>query len=181
MLPKRLFDIALSLLLLVALAPVLAVAMLVAKRDTGAAIFRQRRVGRYGHLFTIYKLQTVHPQTRCISRVGRFLRRSKLDELPQLWNVLNGSMSFVGPRPDLPGYYDRLQGADRRLLNLRPGITSEAAIKYRDEERLLADHPSPQEYNDKVLFPDKVRMNLLYHDTRTFFGDLRIMLKTFLG
>ena len=114
-----------------------------------------------------------------ISPLGRFLRKTKLDELPQLWNVLIGDMSFVGPRPDIPGYYDILEGEARKVLELKPGITSLASIKYRDEECILKTQNNPSEYNDTVLFPDKVKMNLDYYYNRSFFGDLKIILKTF--
>jgi len=94
-----------------------------------------------------------------ITPIDRFLRKYKLDEIPQLWNVLIGNMSFVGPRPDVPGYADRLQGDDRRILELYPGITGPATLKFRDEENLLAQVPDPQRYNDEVIFPEKVRLN----------------------
>ncbi|MCC2591370.1 sugar transferase [Chryseobacterium sp. MFBS3-17] len=179
MLVKRLFDFILSLVLLVLLSPVLIAGYMAASLDTrSGGIFTQKRVGQYGRLFIIYKLKTVHPVTRTISPLGRFLRRSKIDELPQLVNVLKGEMSFVGPRPDLPGYYDTLTGEDRKVLELKPGITSEASIKYADEEVLLAAKENPLKYNDEVLFPDKVKMNLDYYHRRSFWLDLQIMLRT---
>lgn len=109
-----------------------------------------------------------------ISRYGNFLRNSKFDELPQLLNILGGQMSFVGPRPDVPGYYDRLQGEARKLLELKPGLCSRAAIKYFNEESLLAQQPDALHYNDTVIFPDKVQMNLEYYYNRSFMEDLRI-------
>lgn len=144
-------------------------------------LFFQKRIGQFGKTFKIIKFKTVHPVTRKISFVGRFLRKSKLDELPQLFNVLTGDMSFVGPRPDIPGYYDKLQGEERKILKLRPGITSEASIKYSNEEYLLKQKENPLEYNDQVLFPDKVKMNLDYYYRRSFLGDLKIILKTFIN
>jgi len=113
-----------------------------------------------------------------ISKYGNFLRRYKLDELPQLLNILLGDMSFVGPRPDIPGYYDKLKGENRKILELKPGLFSWAAIKYFNEEEELRWHDNPLEYNDNVIFPDKVKMNLHYYYTQSFKEDLRIMWKT---
>lgn len=176
---KRLFDLFFSFLFLVVVSPILFVGYIVASWDTRAnGIFTQQRVGQYAKLFTIYKFRTIHPKTRKISKTGKFLRRSKIDELPQLVNVLKGEMSFVGPRPDLPGYYDTLTGEDRKVLELKPGITSEASIKYAAEEVLLAAKENPLKYNDEVLFPDKVKMNLDYYHRRSFWLDLQIMLRT---
>lgn len=151
------------------------VLLLIAYMDTGKGLFRQRRIGQYGRPFIIYKIKTL--QECCLepTRYGAFLRRSKLDELPQLANILLGQMSFVGPRPDVPGYYDRLQGEARKLLELKPGLCSRAALKYKDEEAILAQQPNPLQYNDLVLFPDKVRMNLEYYHHRSFMEDIRVM------
>lgn len=134
--------------------------------DGGAAAERARR------------LEHVLPDEGRVTRLGRWLRRTKLDELPELWNVLVGDMSFVGPRPDVPGYADRLTGDDRLILELRPGITCEASIKYANEEQLLAQQPDPLKYNDEVIYPDKVRMNLEYYRNHTFWGDIRIIWRT---
>lgn len=178
---KVLFDFFLSLLLLLILAPLLLIIYLCTCIDTSSnGIFFQQRIGQFGEKFTIYKFKTVIPKIRRISKVGRFLRKSKLDELPQLFNVLKGEMSFVGPRPDIPGYYDKLQGEERKILKLRPGITSEASIKYRNEEYLLKQKENPLEYNDKVIFPCKVKMNLDYYYNHSFLGDIRIIIKTFI-
>ncbi len=117
----------------------------------------------------------MHATTGKVSAYGRFLRQSKLDELPQLFNILLGEMSFVGPRPDVPGYYDKLQGEERKLLELKPGLCSRAALKYYNEENLLAQQPDPLHYNDTVIFPDKVRMNLAYYYKRSFVEDLRVL------
>ena len=188
--PKRLFDIVFSILGLVLLLPVLAViAFLIKLRMPGGPIFyRQRRVGRHGELFTMVKFRSmqvgkdassvsVAGEAR-ITPLGARLRMWKLDELPELWNVLKGEMSFVGPRPDVPGYADRLQGEDRVILELRPGITGPASLKYRDEEVILAGVENPQAYNDEVLYPDKVRINREYYYNRTFWGDVLIILMT---
>lgn len=123
----------------------------------------------------------MHPETNAISPFGAFLRQSKLDELPQLWNILKGEMSFVGPRPDIPGYYDRLEGEERKLLELKPGLTCEASIKYANEETVLAKHKDPLHYNDTIIFPDKVQMNMEYYYKRNFFKDIKILWKTIFG
>ena len=161
------------------------------KMPGGPVLFKQKRVGRYGKLFTMYKFRSmtvshsgssvsVAGEAR-ITPLGATLRRSKLDELPELWNVMIGEMSIVGPRPDVPGYADKLQGDDRRILELRPGITGPASLKYRNEEELLAKVENPVEYNDTVIFPDKVRINLYYLDHYSFIDDMHIILCTLFG
>lgn len=151
-----------------------------ATRSSG--IFLQERVGQYGRMFTIIKFRTMVPDPKgngqIIPPVSAFLRNAKLDELPQVVNVLKGDMSLVGPRPDIRGYYDSLEGEARKILNLKPGLTSPASIKYYNEEQLLAGQKDPLHYNDTVLFPDKVRMNLEYYYTRSFFGDIKIIWRT---
>ncbi|WP_026726346.1 sugar transferase [Flavobacterium sasangense] len=182
MIIKRLFDLFFSLLLIIILSPILILGYVVVSIDTlSNGLFTQKRIGQYGVPFTIYKLKTIRPKTTTISPVGKLLRKSKIDELPQLFNVLFGTMSFVGPRPDIPGYYDKLEGDYRKILALKPGITCEASIKYADEELILEKQENPLQYNDTVIFPDKVQMNLTYYHTRTFLGDLNILLKTILG
>ena len=119
-----------------------------------------------------------HGGEKTISWFGNFIRKTKIDELPQLFNVLIGNMSIVGPRPDVPGYYDRLQGEERKILELKPGFTSLATLKYANEEILLAQQENPLYYNDTILFPDKVKLNLDYYYNHTFFGDLKIIWKT---
>ncbi|MDE6218249.1 MAG: sugar transferase, partial [Muribaculaceae bacterium] len=144
-----------------------------------------------GRLFTMYKFRSmtvghggssvsVAGESR-ITPLGAKLRRYKLDELPELWNVLVGDMSFVGPRPDVPGYADQLQGEDREVLKLRPGITGPASLKYRDEEELLSRQKNPQRYNDEVIFPDKVRINLYYLNHYSFLKDIQMIVCTVLG
>lgn len=190
---KHLFDKVASLLGLLLLWPVLLlVAILVrVKMPGGPLLFTQQRVGRHGKVFRIYKFRTmttdhagssvsVRGEAR-ITPLGVHLRRWKLDELPELWNVLKGDMSFVGPRPDVPGYADQLQGDDRRMLELRPGITGPATLKYRNEEELLASVDDPVRYNDEVIFPDKVRLNLYYLDHYSFAKDLQMIFCTVLG
>lgn len=187
---KYLFDRVVSLLGLLVLWPVLlVVAVLVrVKMPGGPVIFTQQRVGRYGRLFTMYKFRTmtvahggssisVAGESR-ITPLGAVLRRYKLDELPELWNVLIGDMSFVGPRPDVPGYADKLQGEDRLILNLRPGITGPASLKYANEEEILAQVADARWYNDHVIFPDKVKINLDYYYHNTFIGDIKLIFQT---
>lgn len=116
-----------------------------------------------------------------ITKLGSFLRKWKLDELPQLFNVLRGNMSFVGPRPDVPGYADLLLGEDRRVLSVRPGITGPATLKYYNEEEILAKVENPIEFNDKVIFPDKVKINLEYIKRQSFAGDMKIIIFTILN
>lgn len=193
MLLKWLFDRfwgVVGLLLLWPLFIIVAILIKV-KMPGGAVLFKQKRVGRYGKLFTMYKFRSmtvshsgssvsVAGEAR-ITPLGATLRRFKLDELPELWNVMIGEMSIVGPRPDVPGYADKLQGDDRRILELRPGITGPASLKYRNEEELLAKVENPVEYNDTVIFPDKVRINLYYLDHYSFIDDMHIILCTLFG
>jgi lipopolysaccharide/colanic/teichoic acid biosynthesis glycosyltransferase len=138
-------------------------------------IFKQERIGRFGKPFSIYKLRTLHANTHQMSRWGQFLRTTKLDEIPQIINLLKGEMALVGPRPDVPGYADLLQGDDRVILILKPGITGLASLKYRNEEQLLAQQANPQEYNDAIIWPDKVRINKWYALHRNFYMDVLIL------
>lgn len=121
-----------------------------------------------------------HHGQKTISRFGNFIRKTKIDELPQLFNVLIGDMSVVGPRPDILGYYDKLQGEERKILELKPGLTSLATIKYANEEALLAQQENPLKYNDEIIFPDKVQMNLVYHKQQSLWLDIKIIMKTVL-
>ncbi|WP_374539967.1 sugar transferase [Flavobacterium sp.] len=141
-------------------------------------LFKQIRIGKNGVPFTIYKLRTIPEGATMPNAWGAFLRKSKLDELPQLLNVLKGEMTLVGPRPDVPGYADLLQGDNRIILTLKPGITGLASLKYRNEEQLLAQQPNPKQYNDEVIWPDKVRINKWYASNRTFLIDLQIIFYT---
>lgn len=141
-------------------------------------LFKQIRIGKNGVPFTIYKLRTIPEGATIPNAWGAFLRKSKLDELPQLLNVLKGEMTLVGPRPDVPGYADLLQGDDRIILTLKPGITGLASLKYRNEEQLLTQQPNPKQYNDEVIWPDKVRINKWYASNRTFLIDLQIIFYT---
>jgi lipopolysaccharide/colanic/teichoic acid biosynthesis glycosyltransferase len=180
---KRFFDFLFSVLALIFLFWILFIAWFIAVIDTRTSgIFAQERIGQYGKRFKIYKLRTIQRIHNSgefqISRIGRALRNFKLDELPQLLNVLKGEMSIVGPRPDISGYYDLLEGENRKILELKPGLTSLASLKYYNEDQLLEKQSSPLVYNDKVLFPDKVKMNLEYYYNQSFYGDLKIIIKT---
>jgi lipopolysaccharide/colanic/teichoic acid biosynthesis glycosyltransferase len=187
---KRALDVALALTgLLVLAVPMGVITVFIKLTSAGPVLFRQERVGRHGRPFVLRKFRTMtvdhaDPSTVTvrgdprITAFGRFLRRFKMDEFPQLWNVLRGDISFVGPRPDVPGYYDRLQGADRRVLSLRPGITGPATIKYANEEGLLAEQEDPVRFNDEMLFPDKVRINLDYLDHCTLGADISWIWRT---
>lgn len=190
---KFLFDRLMALIGLLILWPVLLVVAILIKikMPGGPVIFKQKRVGRNGKLFTMYKFRSmtvshsgssvsVAGESR-ITPLGAKLRHYKLDELPELWNVLIGDMSFVGPRPDVPGYADQLSGNDRNVLKLRPGITGPASLKYRNEEDLLAEVKDPIQYNDKVIFPDKVRLNIYYLTHYSFIKDIQMIICTVLG
>ena len=198
---KWLFDKLASLFGLLFLSPILlVVAILIKVKMPGPVLFCQKRVGQYGKLFTVYKFRsmTVKAEASVASRdsdatsiasteqnritpLGEKLRRYKLDELPELWNVLKGDMSFVGPRPDVPGYADQLQGEERDILKLKPGITGPASLKYRNEEELLASVDNPAQYNDEVIFPDKVSLNLYYLKNYSFIKDIQMIVCTVLG
>lgn len=216
MMLKIVFDKVVSLVGLIVLSPILLiVALLIKWKMPGPILFCQQRVGRYGRIFTVYKFRTMtvkaeasvasrnseatsiasQEQSR-ITPLGEKLRRYKLDELPELWNVLKGDMSFVGPRPDVPGYADQLQGEDREVLLLRPGITGPASLKYRNEEDILeaVDEAlqkgrsglpmgitTVQEYNDNVIYPDKVRLNRYYLHHYSFIKDIQMIVCTVLG
>ncbi|AZB27479.1 sugar transferase [Chryseobacterium bernardetii] len=177
---KIIFDCVLSILLLFPLFPLLILLFIISSLDTQSnGIFFQKRVGQNGKLFIIYKLKTINPKKGKSSSVGLVLRKYKLDELPQLFNILKGDMSFVGPRPDIEGYYDTLKGDDRKVLLLKPGLTSEASIKYSNEDVLLKAQKDPLSYNDNIIFPDKVKLNLNYLENISFKEDLRILWRTF--
>lgn len=190
---KYLFDRITSFIGLLILWPLLVIVAILIKikMPGGSAFFVQKRVGRHGKLFTMYKFRsmTVHHSGSSVSvkgesRITPFgakLRKYKLDELPELWNVFIGDMSFVGPRPDVPGYADALTGDDREILKLRPGITGPASLKYRNEEELLAQQDDPVRYNDEVIFPDKVRINRYYLHHYSFVKDIQMIICTVLG
>jgi lipopolysaccharide/colanic/teichoic acid biosynthesis glycosyltransferase len=187
---RRAFDVVGALAALALTSWVIVLAVLAASIDTRKwGVFVQMRVGLHGRLFRLFKIRTMRDvpgfETKVttgsdprITRLGRALRATKIDELPQLFNVLIGDMSFVGPRPDVPGYADELTGEDRLLLSVRPGITGPATLAYRDEEALLAAQSDPEAYNRHVLFPHKVKVNLDYLRHRNVATDLRLILCT---
>ncbi|MDM1408188.1 sugar transferase [Myroides sp. DF42-4-2] len=193
MIVKRIFDFLASLFGLLFIWPLLLIVaiMIKVKMPGGPAIFKQKRVGQHGQLFTMYKFRSmtvghsgssvsVRGESR-ITPFGAKIRKYKIDELPELWNVLIGDMSLVGPRPDVPGYADKLEGDDRRMLLLKPGITGPASLKYKNEEEILAEQEDPIKYNDEVIFPDKVKINIHYLDNWSFVEDIRIIVKTVFG
>lgn len=187
---KRMFDFIASLFGIIILFPLLLLLALIVKLTSkGPVLFRQQRVGRKGVLFTLVKFRsmTVKQDSNStvsvrgdvrITPIGAFLRKFKLDELPELWNVLLGEMSLVGPRPDVPGFADLLEGEDRLILELRPGITGPASLKYANEEEVLAKVDNPEQYNQEVIFPDKARINLDYYYRQNIWLDLKIIFAT---
>lgn len=188
---KYIFDRLMALIGLLFLWPVLLiVAILIKCRMPGPVLFVQQRVGKDSKLFHCHKFRSmmvghngssvsVAGEAR-ITPLGAELRKYKLDELPELWDVFIGNMSFVGPRPDVPGYADKLQGEDRIILTLRPGITGPATLKYRNEEELLATVANPKQYNDEVIYPDKVRINRYYAEHYSFIKDIQMIFCTIL-
>jgi lipopolysaccharide/colanic/teichoic acid biosynthesis glycosyltransferase len=185
---KRSTDIALSLAVIVLLSPVLAAAALAVWLDSGSPIlFRQERVGRGFVRFRILKFRTMRgtggPSITVagdarVTRVGKFLRLAKLDEIPQFWNVLRGDVSIVGPRPEIPQYVELFKDRYREILEVRPGITDPASIRFRNEEEVLSRSPDPlEEYTERVL-PAKLDMAEEYVRTRSIAGDILIMLRT---
>lgn len=207
MILKYIFDRVVSLIGLLFLWPVLLVVVILVKikMPGGPAFFVQKRVGKGGKLFNCHKFRTmtmkhngstvsVAGDSR-ITPLGATLRHYKLDELPGLWDVLIGNMSFVGPRPDVPGYADKLEGDDRDVLKLRPGITGPATLKYRLEDEMISEYVAQKqkegdvrpmqdiavEYNDKVIYPDKVRINSYYYHHYSFIKDIQMIICTVLG
>jgi len=188
---KWIFDRTVAFVAIIVLLPVfLAIALVVLVANGRPVFFRQVRIGQYGRRFVMVKFRTMTgDEENSVSvldssrttRVGEVLRRTKLDELPELWNILIGDMSFVGPRPDVPGYADKLVGDDRVILKLKPGLTGVASLKYRNEDEILSQQSNPQEYNDTVIWPDKVRLNKIYYQKQTLWLDLKIILFTAIG
>jgi len=190
---KRVFDIALAIVGIGLSWWLMLLAWIVASIETKSnGLFMQKRIGYQGKEFLVFKIKTMYPNTKNSSTVttandsritksGKFFRRYKIDELPQLFNVLFGSMSFVGPRPDVKGFADRLQGEDRVILSIRPGITSPASIKYKNEEEILANVDNPIEYNKNVIWRDKVAINKEYIKNWSLKNDILYIIKTIIG
>jgi len=184
---KRAFDLACALVGLLLCWWIILLAWLISTIETGKnGFFVQERVGKNGRHFGLIKIRTMREEKGMGTTVttaddprvtffGRLFRSMKIDELPQLLNVLRGDMSMVGPRPDVPGFADRLAGKDRRILDVRPGITGPATLKYRDEETLLAAQEDPEHYNREVVYPDKVRLNREYVENFTVWKDCRYL------
>jgi lipopolysaccharide/colanic/teichoic acid biosynthesis glycosyltransferase len=189
---KRIFDIAAAIFGLVVTLPVFIIIYLLIKiQMPGPVFFKQNRVGRHGKLFRMIKFRSmkvnhggssvsVRGESR-ITPLGAKMRKYKIDEFPEFWNILKGDMSFVGPRPDVPGYADKLTGDDRLLLSIRPGLTGAASLKYSNEEELLALQDDPVKYNDTILYPDKVRIEINYIKHWTFWLDIKIIIYTLIG
>ena len=190
---KRTFDIVFSAMAICATWWIMLLAWIVASLETGNnGLFAQRRIGKEGKLFCLYKIRTMKSDQenkttvttsidRRITRSGAFFRRTKIDELPQLMNVLMGDMSIVGPRPDVEGFADRLEGEDRVILDVRPGITGPASLKYREEELLLSKQKDSEGYNKNVIWPDKVRINREYVNSWSLKKDIFYIIKTVTG
>ena len=190
---KRGFDIVVSFLGLTFSWWVIFIAWVVATFETKSnGFFIQKRVGKDGKIFNVIKIKTMKKVEGVdttitssndvrITKSGKFFRDTKIDELPQLINVLIGDMSFVGPRPDVPGYADKLEGEDRIVLSIRPGITGPASLKYKNEEEILASQNDPKWYNDKIIWPDKVRINKEYIKNWSLKKDIEYIIKTVTG
>lgn len=187
---KRIFDIIFSIIGIVIFCPLIFLCWMVAAVDTRSnGFFIHKRVGRHGRIINVFKIKTMYVcngirshiasnNFSAMTKSGIFFRKYKLDELPQLFNVLLGSMSIVGPRPDVPNYADQLEGEDRIILLLRPGITGPASIKYKDEEALLSVVDDPVFYNDMFIWPDKVRINREYFENYSFSSDIKYIFQT---
>ena len=192
---KRLFDILLSFCGLIFFSWIIFFSFFIASIDTGKnGFYKQKRVGKNGKSFFIIKIRTMKDLKGInstitskndprITKIGSFFRKYKIDELPQLINILIGSMSFVGPRPDVEGYADKLQGEERIILSVRPGVTGPATIKYREEENILSDVEDKyrETYNNEVIYADKVKINIEYVKNWSFSGDLCYIWQTLMG
>jgi len=190
---KNLFDFILAFIGLFFTLWIIIIAWIVSSIETKSnGFFIQRRVGKDGVLFNVIKIKTMKKVQGVnttvtasddvrITKSGKFFRDTKIDELPQLLNVLIGDMSFVGPRPDVEGYADKLEGDDRVILSIRPGITGPATIKYKNEEEILSKEKNPQEYNDTIIWPDKVKINKEYIKDWSLKKDIEYIMKTFRG
>lgn len=191
---KRLFDIVCSFFGLLVLSPLFVfLSLWVGLGSKGGVFYKQKRVGRFNKDFTLYKfrsmrvgsdkkgLLTIGGKDSRVTKAGFFIRKYKLDELPQLLNVLKGDMSFVGPRPEVRKYVDMYTERQLKVLDVRPGITDLASIKYRNENDLLATADNPEQYYIDFVMQDKLALNLQYIETRSFFGDIKLIFRTIFG
>jgi len=191
---KRVFDVIASLSGLIILSPIfLTLAIWIATGSKGGVFYRQERVGRNGRLFKLYKFRSMHTgsdkkglltvggRDSRITIAGYYLRKYKLDELPQLFNVLQGDMSLVGPRPEVKKYVELYTPEQLKVLNMRPGITDPASITYRNENDLLSQAENPEEYYITKIMPDKLRINAEYISNRSFMKDIQIIIRTIFG
>lgn len=190
---KRIFDFLVSLLGIIILSPIFIIVSIAIKLDSkGNILFLQKRVGRYGKEFNIYKFRTMVTDAEKlgkqitigkdnrITRVGAFLRKFKIDELPQLFNVLKGDMSLVGPRPEVPKYVSLYTEEQKKVLNVRPGITDIASLRYKDENDILGKVDNPEEYYINVIMKDKLNLNLEYIEKSNIIFDIYLIVKTIL-
>jgi lipopolysaccharide/colanic/teichoic acid biosynthesis glycosyltransferase len=188
---KRIFDLLVSFMGIVILSPVFIIASIAIKLDSkGKILFLQKRVGRYGKEFNIYKFRTMITDAEKIgkqitvgkdsriTKVGAFLRKFKIDELPQLFNVFKGDMSLVGPRPEVPKYVSLYNEEQRRVLEVRPGITDMASLRYKDENDILGNVENPEEYYINIIMKDKLNLNLEYIEKSNIFFDIYLIIKT---
>jgi len=190
---KRTFDVLLSIIAIVLTWWIMVLAWLIASIETKSnGLFFQKRIGKNGVEFILFKIKTMHniedvsttvttALDKRITKSGAFFRRTKMDELPQLFNVLFGSMSFVGPRPDVKGFADKLEGEDKIILTVQPGITGPASLKYKNEESILAAQNNPEKYNAEVIWPHKVHINKEYIRTWSLKKDIIYIIKTMIG
>ncbi len=183
---KRGFDILLAIILIpIVILPLIAFLIIARIETKQSGLFQQARVGQHGRIFKIFKIRTLkkgkhelgHLDTYA-ARFGKFLRVYKLDELPQLFNVFFGDMSFVGPRPDIIGFADELHGEDRIILNVKPGVTGPATIKYKNEETILSLQDDPENYNRTIIWVDKVEINKKYVKNWSFYLDLEYIIQS---
>lgn len=190
---KRSFDLIFASIGLLLTFWIIILAWFIASIDTKSnGFFTQKRIGKDGKLFSVIKIKTMKPVHNVnttvttaddarITALGSFFRKTKIDELPQLFNVLLGQMSFVGPRPDVPGFADQLKGEDKIILTLRPGITGPATLYYRNEENLLAEQNDPEKYNQDVIYPHKIELNKKYIGEYSLKNDFHYIIKTIFG
>ena len=190
---KNSFDFIVSFFGLLFTWWIILIAWIIASIETKSnGMFIQKRVGKDGKFFNVFKIKTMKSVVGIdstitssndvrITKSGKFFRNTKIDELPQLWNVFIGDMSFVGPRPDVPGYADKLSGEDRIILSIRPGITGPASLKYKNEEEILSQQEDSKWYNDNVIWPDKIKINKEYIKNWSLKKDIEYIIKTVTG